>query len=695
MRFMDESPWNEEKERGLLANIEEMKQAERKLEEEYKESKLMSELKEVIVTNKEHVKRGTLIAASDGDEKAIWEGLIQIHENSLRRRNISYVKNNYKETGYKNTQNGKKVDKELLNEGYSGECQVVTYWKRRNATQEEGKTVYVVGIADKAKARDVWNVFNKAEKVKDIVLPRKRDKFGNRIGFVKTNSEVEAMKINKRMNGTVFLGCKLITVMANPKAPRRKMNSGIKQKVVPVMEKSYSNMGEQMPTFEQNWKQNTITDCKVSDTDKKISMEGDVDITRVSRPIKIVSKPRKICDLTHVQELTGLVERSMIGYTWTHEEVDLLQEKMINAGFYNIAVKQFSGTKFLLSCDTQDSKEEMDWSLLGCWFEKIANVNESYLLVPMKTWIEIIGLPWTMCSEENIKKLVMGRGVLETWSGEMMSCSKIQNPIACISTYDELPLQELLEVCIEGKTFPVKCKEMGNQNWGQNLRMASKGMSKVSDTRSRGHNTEFDEDVNVDDNVDGAEDNRIEVPMAMDKPINVGDINEPLTEYSGDPSYLVSWVPEPAKQTNSRAQWDHMENSAVDRTEDSIDMSEDINTRRDEITGGVERAEPGFTSNSEVNVENTIDRSDDNIEILGDVNTRRVENTGGVERAEPDTNSDSDTNEENEEFVSTYIGDWDTQEGILLANIESQVSLCKILIDMMLGPKYRRRGGGG
>ncbi|KAK1398240.1 hypothetical protein POM88_008103 [Heracleum sosnowskyi] len=60
-----------------------------------------------------------------------------------------------------------------------------------------------------AKAEDIWQHFGSAGKVFDIILPEKRDKWNNRIGFVKveniTSAELMVTKLkNERFIGSVL-----------------------------------------------------------------------------------------------------------------------------------------------------------------------------------------------------------------------------------------------------------------------------------------------------------------------------------------------------------------------------------------------------------------------------------------------------------------------------------------------------------
>ncbi|KAK1389755.1 hypothetical protein POM88_017933 [Heracleum sosnowskyi] len=71
-------------------------------------------------------------------------------------------------------------------------------------SREPGCTIFVSKIPGETTAKDIWHFFKQGGEIKDIVLPRKRDKYNNRIGFVKTSSELEVGKIIsnlKQLNG--------------------------------------------------------------------------------------------------------------------------------------------------------------------------------------------------------------------------------------------------------------------------------------------------------------------------------------------------------------------------------------------------------------------------------------------------------------------------------------------------------------
>lgn len=60
-----------------------------------------------------------------------------------------------------------------------------------------------------SKSTWVWGYFENIGKIKDIVLSRRRDKFNNRIGFVKLGEGVSTLQMTDKFNDTRFKGVKL------------------------------------------------------------------------------------------------------------------------------------------------------------------------------------------------------------------------------------------------------------------------------------------------------------------------------------------------------------------------------------------------------------------------------------------------------------------------------------------------------
>lgn len=88
-----------------------------------------------------------------------------------------------------------------------------TEWKqvyrKKKVYPSESKdecTIFISNIPSEASARDIWEFFKMGGTIKDIILPKRRDRRNNRYGFVKTTSELEADKIISNLKQFKGLG---------------------------------------------------------------------------------------------------------------------------------------------------------------------------------------------------------------------------------------------------------------------------------------------------------------------------------------------------------------------------------------------------------------------------------------------------------------------------------------------------------
>lgn len=335
LRFADESPWNENKEKELITNIESMKADEKRKEERYKEKLILDDLKGVILMNEALVEKGILVQIQEGREDAIWKALEQIHNNSLDQGDVE-KKGVCNEGNQRNVRDekGGRVGEEKEKVDEDGEWKTVSYSRKRNI---KGSTIYVVGIADKALAKDIWKVFCEVGNVKDIVLPKKRDRFGNRIGFVKTSNLETGRKLIERFDGVTLWGKKISPTIARSKngvgskyGTNKKVDQGGQHK-----EEMHSHAVQMYEKEHESLQPNVCKD-------------------------ETGTENLKSCFLNTDEELLKLLDRSMIGQTWEMEEEDILVEKIVSIGFLNLEVRKISNKKFLLSCENLEQKNGMD-----------------------------------------------------------------------------------------------------------------------------------------------------------------------------------------------------------------------------------------------------------------------------------------------------------------------------------------------
>lgn len=153
-------------------------------------------LRDFIEANEEIIDRSVLIRFRQEDKKAITEALNQIHGRSLRNKCTFEEENKietlvvsanriYAQVLVSPSKNGGKDEKR--------DWQVVVRKIRESKTRTSKEiSIFMVIIPVDITAREVRRFFKNCGTIKDIILPRKRDKNGKRSGFIKTTSEKEA-----------------------------------------------------------------------------------------------------------------------------------------------------------------------------------------------------------------------------------------------------------------------------------------------------------------------------------------------------------------------------------------------------------------------------------------------------------------------------------------------------------------------
>lgn len=119
---------------------------------------------------------------------------------------------------------------------------VVNYRKSKRYNQREPKgTIFVAKIQHHATAKDVWNFFQKGGKILDIILPKKHDKYNNRIGFVKVQNIETAQSMVNLLKGKELLGSKLDLKVIQDKQQRKIPDSKKESKVSRAKERESNN----------------------------------------------------------------------------------------------------------------------------------------------------------------------------------------------------------------------------------------------------------------------------------------------------------------------------------------------------------------------------------------------------------------------------------------------------------------------
>lgn len=70
----------------------------------------------------------------------------------------------------------------------------------------ESKTLFFTNLVEEVSLKDVWKIFKQHGIISDVILPKKKDKFGKRFGFVTAKNNLEARRILNKKGSIVFKG---------------------------------------------------------------------------------------------------------------------------------------------------------------------------------------------------------------------------------------------------------------------------------------------------------------------------------------------------------------------------------------------------------------------------------------------------------------------------------------------------------
>lgn len=146
-------------------------------------------LKDFILGFKHLIEPSVFSDAMANNEKALSLALGQIHHKTLPENSVS-------QKSFKDTLLSKPLPT-------SSPQKSSKPFKHVGALPAKGPfSIFFTGFDEKVNAAQLWQLFKRAGAIKDIILPRKRDKYGNRFGFVVTTLRDEASKIINSLNGS-------------------------------------------------------------------------------------------------------------------------------------------------------------------------------------------------------------------------------------------------------------------------------------------------------------------------------------------------------------------------------------------------------------------------------------------------------------------------------------------------------------
>lgn len=300
-------------------------------------------------------------------------------------------------------------------------------------------SVMVNNIPDQIRRRDSWLLFNRKRQIRDIILPKRRDKFNHRFGFLIVGSMTDAQELITSFNGTWIGRFKLTLYVARdfygqPEHSFKKEVTGTDAK---NRQRNRPQRKEALPT--------------------QVQSLGEQRVDGISE--NLVKQPSfRTIQGSISNGCQQLLNRSLVGSTKGSVQPDMLHAKILDRGFTFLTIRGLADKKFLISFISHDDKE-LDTSGISDLFLDIKVVEDCDLIVPRTTWIICDGLPLSVWNKETWELILADWGSLVTDFSDMSELATMTNGRVCIETHKVIPIDETIKVVINGLGYWVRIKE--------------------------------------------------------------------------------------------------------------------------------------------------------------------------------------------------------------------------------------------
>ncbi|WOG92472.1 hypothetical protein DCAR_0311741 [Daucus carota subsp. sativus] len=301
-------------------------------------------------------------------------------------------------------------------------------------------SIFFTGIDDVVNVATLWQLFKKAGAIKDIIMPRKRDKFGNRFGFVVAQNEREAEKIIGHLNGrnqgrnTLYLaktkrkpGTKLSHSPTKSNPPQRQVNLNI-------------------PHVESKG-----VEIKNPSPNKNRVERGSPNQDTTIRPHPTT--------LSHDSGLQEELDKCVLLVTVKKETIGNVEMIVGGLGCKDAIIRGLLNNKFMAYFPEVESLEEVDLDFLGIGFLEVRKIQMDDLVVPHQACVDIRGLPILGWTEENYASLLRPWGEIIHYGRTLDEDAYYITPKLLIETAHLENINETKKIDLLGKQWSIRIVE--------------------------------------------------------------------------------------------------------------------------------------------------------------------------------------------------------------------------------------------
>ena len=248
-------------------------------------------------------------------------------------------------------------------------------------------SIFFTGFDESVRAASLWQMFKQAGATQDIILPKRRDKFGNRIGFIVAKNGGEAFKIISKLNGhcmgksTLYLALAKNTNKSSPQVTHHRVSQPIAPHTRP---KECASMNASI------CENNHCTDSQDKNPESPL-IRPNKRITEDVYPSKanFANTTSGSTILPHDVALQEELECCVLLVTAKKETVSNVEMIVAGLGFREVIIRGLSSFKFMAYFTDVACLEELDLDFLHVGFMEVRKIREEDLIVPRQAWVEI------------------------------------------------------------------------------------------------------------------------------------------------------------------------------------------------------------------------------------------------------------------------------------------------------------------
>ncbi|KAL1802583.1 hypothetical protein ACET3Z_031230 [Daucus carota] len=318
-------------------------------------------------------------------------------------------------------------------------------------------SIFFTGFDESVRAASLWQLFKQAGAVQDIILPKRRDKFGNRIGFIVAKNGGEATKIISKLNGHCMGKSTLYLALAkNPnKSSPQVSHHRVSQPIAP-----HTRPKECASLNASNCGNNHRKDSQDKNPESA-SIRPNERITEDVYPSKtdFANTTSGSTILPHDAALQEELECCVLLVTAKKETVSNVEMIVAGLGFREVIIRGLSSFKFMAYFTDVACLEELDLDFLHVGFMEVSKIREEDLVVPRQAWVEIRGLPLHRWTEANYSLLMKPWGDIIHFGRTLDEDDFYVTPKLLIETAQLGNIEATKQVVLLGKRWQLQITE--------------------------------------------------------------------------------------------------------------------------------------------------------------------------------------------------------------------------------------------